>query len=99
MNKPDREKDFDEKFREHLFVKMNGRKELDAHDRFHGWWNIDMVKSYISSLLSKVIDEIELEQGEFQTSPVDERFDAGYDKAIVDFDKVKKLKRQKYGIS
>ena len=54
------------------------------------------IKSFIFSLLSKAIDEIELEQGEFHTSPIDERFDAGYDKAVVDLEKVKSKVRLKY---
>jgi len=49
--------------------------------------------------IEKGIDEIELEQGEFHTSkPLDERFDAGYDKAVSDLHEIKKLEKQKYGI-
>ena len=86
QNKPEWENDF------RKMLKVFYTEELCNKMDF------EHIESFISSLLSKVIDEIELEQGEFHTSPIDERFDAGYDKAVSDYNEIKKLTKQKYGI-
>ena len=54
---------------------------------------IRTIKSFISSLLSKVIDEIELEKKEPTCM-----FFNGYNEAVLELDKIKKLKKKKYGI-
>ena len=54
---------------------------------------IRTIKSFISSLLSKVIDEIELEKF---TQEIE--WDEGYNWAVSDLDKIKKSIKQKHGI-
>ena len=93
-NKPEWEKRFDKKF---CMLKYDDGTSLGggkaAYLAPRESLSIGEIKSYISSLLSKVIDEIELE-GFFEQN----EWTKGYNYALSKLDKIKKLKKKKYGI-
>lgn len=92
IKKPEWEKRWDNDFWWlYDLLRMDRTEKLADRD-------FENIKANIFFLLKEVIDEIELEQGEFHTSPIDERFDAGYDKAVSDHNKIKLENKKKWGI-